>query len=393
MDSCSEKWNLQCIDNDMVGGVIPPPFFYNQKQSDMLYINNKYLNLDAKVSGDEFDAIRKDFHKKIRDLKDRFGDYVSLKSRKVPVRNPSGLLEPWKVITLPLKQVVAGANGSEEWVYTSSVPLVKDGYVVPDSLQEIIRNGELKISLDKDPDKAYFFLYKHEFVKNGTLILEDVKSDEEKKALARKREAKLNFIIYDDASSLNTDEEKLKVIARRWGVFNVDGLTPAQIKNRLYDVVIESDRNSLKDNKFRTIQDFVSDCEVDNTVKVGAIIQEAMDEGYLFFDDNTRQWKIDYKDGGHKPVLLAVSSNEVKNKREVLIANLIMDSKALSVVENVLGKELGAYASPVLDKEYVERIDNIQLLRKHAKSLGINSFGKNAESIRKEILEKLEETV
>lgn len=359
----------------------------------MLYINNKYLNLDAKVSGDEFDAIRKDFHKKIRDLKDRFGDYVSLKSRKVPVRNPSGLLEPWKVITLPLKQVVAGANGSEEWVYTSSVPLVKDGYVVPDSLQEIIRNGELKISLDKDPDKAYFFLYKHEFVKNGTLILEDVKSDEEKKALARKREAKLNFIIYDDASSLNTDEEKLKVIARRWGVFNVDGLTPAQIKNRLYDVVIESDRNSLKDNKFRTIQDFVSDCEVDNTVKVGAIIQEAMDEGYLFFDDNTRQWKIDYKDGGHKPVLLAVSSNEVKNKREVLIANLIMDSKALSVVENVLGKELGASASPVLDKEYVERIDNIQLLRKHAKSLGINSFGKNAESIRKEILEKLEETV
>lgn len=355
----------------------------------MLYINNKYLNLDAKVS-DEFDAIRKDFHKKIRDLKDRFGDYVSLKSRKVPVRNPSGLLEPWKVITLPLKQVVAGANGSEEWVYTSSVPLVKDGYVVPDSLQEIIRNGELKINLDKDPDKAYFFLYKHEFIKNGTLILEDVKSDEEKKALARKREAKLNFIIYDDASSLNTDEEKLKIIARRWGVFNVDGLTPAQIKNRLYDVVIESDRNSLKDSKSRTIQDFVSDCEVDNTVKVGAIIQEAMDSGHLFFDEDTRQWKIDYKDGGHKPVLLAVSSNEVKNKREVLIANLIMDSKALSVVENVLGKELGADASPVLDREYVEKIDNIQLLRKHAKSLGINSFAKNAETLRKEILEKME---
>jgi len=356
----------------------------------MLYVNNKFFNLDERVKDDEFIELRKDLHKKVSALKQRFGDWITLRSSKQPERNSSGLLEPWQNITVPLKQIVNGTNGSEEWLYTESLPQIKDGYVIPDSLQEIVRYGELRINLNDQPDKAYFYMYKHDFVKRGKLVLVDLQSDEERRAAQREREAELNFYIYNKASSLNQDAGLLRVVARRWGVVNTNTLSDAQIKNTLYDLVMEGERQNAKDGKTRGIHEFGEDCKVDNSVKIGSVVQEAMDEGFLVFVEETRQWCIDYKDGGNKPVLLAVSSQEVSSKREALIAHLSIDLKALQLLENVMGRDLSKEASPLLPVNVLERTDDFQILKQQAKSIGINSFGMKKEDLKALLLEKAE---
>lgn len=357
----------------------------------MLYINNKYFNLDEKAN-DEFNEIRKDFHFRINTLKKKFGDSITLETRNKPKRNPSGLLEPWQIFTVPLKQVVKGNKGSEEWLYSESIPKMENGYVVPDTVQEIVRYGKIDINLNDQPDKAYFLLHKHIFVKNGELKLVDLAADEEKVAEEREREAELHNVIYGKHSALNLDKSKLNLIAMRWGLRGVESLTPAQIKNKLYDAVIDSDAKAKKDGRYRTILDFLDDCRLDNSVKIGAVIQEAMDKGFLVFKEDSRQWCIDYQDGGVTPVLLSISAGDLVNKREILISHLSIDYKSLEKLENVMGKKIEGSASQILDPDIIEKLDNMDALRKQAKLLGINTFQMNRDTMKKEILAKLQET-
>lgn len=354
----------------------------------MLYVNNKFLNLDSKVS-DEFDAIRKDYNQKISSLKLRFGDYVTLKTRTQPVRNSSGLLEPWKVVTAPLKQTVAGNNGSEEWLYTKSIPAIKDNYVVPDTLQEMIQYGELKISLDDDPDKAYFFIYKHEYVKSGKLYIVDLKKDEEDKAEARAKEADLNSLIYGSQSALNLDKEKLRVVAKRWGVGNVEKMTPAQIKNALYDVVREGEYLKKTNSDRRGIYEFVEDCRIGNEVMIGSVIQEAIDQQLLYYNTETRQWCMDYKDGGKHPVLLAVSAYDSPLAREVLINTLAIDPVTFNTLTKALGREEDKHVVKGMSIDDIENIDDYAILKEQAKLLNITIHGMKKEDLKASILQAM----
>lgn len=352
----------------------------------MLYLNSKFIDFNNPAP--EFREIADDFHKKTAKLKERFGQAVTIISRKEPKLNATGIIEPVANATIPLHIATKGANGREEWLYCEVAPEFKDGVLVPETKQKIVQYGELRIDLETDPDFAYFLLEKHSMIKRGKYVLVDNESDEKKKADKRAREVSLTSMIYGENSQLNLDLNFLRLVAKRWGVGAADGMSKPVLQNALYDQVTASENKKGG----RGIDDFLKDVKsTDNAgqLKIAGTVRDAIDSKAIVFDNVTKQWLINYQDGVSKP-LMTVAIEDMPKKEEILILYLQSDNHLYSQLLAAMGGEKSVVKASI-EKEAVRNTDDLSALRGYAKSLGINSFGKKKDELRVEILDKLQE--
>jgi len=350
----------------------------------MLFLNNKLVNFENPAP--EHQKVADDYHTKVKELKSRFGTSVTVISRKTPRVNSTGLVEPISNSTIPLNVAVIGKNGREEWLYCENIPEIKDGVAIPETRQRIVRYGELLINLEEEPDFAYFFLEKHGMIKKGKYHIVDEEATERAKAAKRIEETKLSDAIYGEASQLNIDINFLRLIAKRWGIGNADNLTKAVLQNMLFDTV---GATSAK-KEGRKIEDFLKDVKGTDAsaLKVAATVRDAIDANIVVFDQVDKRWLINYQDGTEK-TLMSVSIEDLSKKDEILILYLQSDNHLYSLLVSAMGKGENKVQISI-DKEAVRNTDDISALRAYAKSLGINSFAKQKEAVRAEILEALD---
>lgn len=350
----------------------------------MLFLNNQLVNFENPAK--EHKTIADDYHSKVGELRERFGKSITVLSRKKPKVNATGLLEPVSNATIPLHITVSGKNGREEWLYCENIPEIKDGVVIPETRQKIVRYGELLIDLEAEPDFAYFFLEKHEMIKREKYHILDDEAEERAKADKRMEETRLSNAIYDESSQLNIDVTFLRLIAKRWGIGNADNLSKAVLQNQLFDKVGEA----TKKKGGRTLEDFLKDIKStdSNVLKVASTVRDAIDSNIVVFDNVDKRWLINYPDGSEKN-LMSVSINDLSRKDEILILYLQSDNHLYSLLVSAMGKGEDKVQISI-DKEAARNTDDMKVLRAYAKSLGINSFAKDKEAVRVEVLEALD---
>jgi len=122
---------------------------------------------------------------------------------------------------------------------------------------------------------------------------------------------------------------------------------------------------------------------------VASIVRDAIDRDILFFDEVNKEWSINYQDGTSKR-LLSVSIADLSRKDEALILYLQSDNHLFSLLVSAMGVRPVEMAEAI-DKEAVRSTDDMNVLRRYAKSLDIKSFGVQKELLRQDILNKLHE--
>lgn len=352
----------------------------------MIYVNNEFLDFSVKNS--KYSNIVTDYHKEVSILKQKFGKFIIIRSRKEAKVNKTGLLEQVAAKTIPLRITIGGANGSEEWVYTEAFPVIKEGQLTTESNQLIVKHGELLVDLDKKPDLAYFLVKKHPSLQSGKFYVLDVEAKNRSLAEQRSRDARLNSAIYGENSQLNTDLIFLRLISKRWGIGGADKQDKFALQNQLYDIVSKSDK--VKGG--RGIEDFVSDIKFSgNTdqLEVAAKVRDAIDKNIVIFDIVNHKWQLDYKDGKYKD-LIAVSIEDTPRKDEVLVLHMCEDTHLYAQLVAAMGgdkKEIGA----VIDINEVQACDERGKLLGWAKALGINAWQLKNDKLKESILNKLRE--
>jgi len=353
----------------------------------MIYINNEFV--DFGKSDGKFAEIKEDYKKEIANLKKRFGGFIVIRSKKKAKVNKTGLLEQLPPKTMPLRIVLGGDMGSEEWLYTENFPVIKDGMAIVDTNQLIVKHGELIVDLHKKPDLAYFLVKKHPFLQSGKFYVLDVESENRTLAEQRSRDSRLNNAIYGENSQLNTDISFLRLISKRWGIGGADRQDKFALQNQLYDIVSKSDK--IKDSG-RGVDEFISDTKSSgNTdqLEIAAKVRDAIDQNVVIFDNINHKWQIDYKDGKYKDILF-VSIDDLKRKDEVLVLYMCNDSSLYSQLVAAMGTS--GDVSIVIDSDEVEASNDREKLLGWSKALGIKAWQLSNEKLREAILIKLRES-
>jgi len=355
----------------------------------MLYLNGKYFDVND-INGENKEHV-KDYRDKVAKLRENYGRWLLVKTKDKDVKNPSGLLEPKKTITVPLVCTIGGRNGTEEWAYSENAASVKDGQVLLDTRQLLVRFGEYMLDMDATPDLAYFLTEKHVFFKNGKLHIHDERSLAKVEADERRLRARLESSIYNDTSHLNVNRGMLEMVCKRWGVSDVQKKSKDQLQNQLYDKVLEADARYKKSRQGRNINDFLEDIKVTDNTKLGALVYEAIEKGVIAFNSRYLQWEVNIYEG-EKPILTSVPTSDIGSKEEVLIDAVITDVRVRAILERALGKSSEDPETVYsFDVEEVKLTDDYRLMQKMGAQLGIKVTGIPKEELREAIIHALHE--
>lgn len=381
----------------------------------MIYVNGKILDFTNKDPQYQFASIVKDYHGTIADLKSKHGDAVLFQtpSAKPRIDLQTKRQRPPKPYSWPYKTNITTPDGTQSWVYSKSAVSVKDGVVEPTEPNFIIAGGDRTVSLTEDPDLV-FFLTKIRAFQRGKLWIYNPKELEDARANELMKEAKVRDMIYSEHSPLNVDVSLLRSIAGKWGVANVETTSLNGLRNSLHDLVIagQSNKKKRKDNA-RGIDDFLSDCGGGESVKIGADIQAALDQGALRFNRNGGVWEL-FISKGEKPMTVMtagmVGGDEARARLMSYLGRNKSDAEMLRrVVKGEAKVEYGRVVEKAEDEDIMmpedvslENIDkigddgkhvvNFRMLQKAAKVLGIKPpIGTTTENLRALVREKLEQ--
>lgn len=368
----------------------------------MIFINGKLVDFSNRKDDYEFKAVVDDYHQKIKELDEAHNGVIRFVTRE-PVRiDPRTKMQrrPKGYSWLTKAKVVAPGHGQQIWVYTTMTPRMHNGISEPEPQSFQVSRGEVSFRIDEEPEFIYF-LTKHRAVKRGVLKIYDPDKIEREKAVARRMETKFKDLIYSDNSPLTEDEEKLKMIARKWGIDGVDEKQPDGIRNALYDKVLNEEEKRRKGRGEHGIEEFISDFEFGDTVQIGSAIQRALDKGALNFNKETNEWLLSVQKDQMPLSLMMVQPYDVDRAREKLVQYLNRNKDDFATLQRVLKGEAVLKYGQVHEKGEVELPKEVNLknlskatyqdMQKAAKEIGLNVWGKKADEMRELLRKKLEE--
>lgn len=368
----------------------------------MIYINGKLVDFSNRKDDYEFKAVVDDYHKTIDELNERHKGVIRFVTRE-PVRiDPLTKMQrrPKGYSWLTKAKVVAPGHGQQVWVYTTNTPRTVNGIAEPEPQSFQVSRGEVSYRIDEEPEFVYF-LTKHRAVKRGVLSIYDPEKLEREKATARKMETKFKDLIYSDNSPLTEDEEKLRMIARKWGIDGVDEKSADSIRNALYDKVLNEEDKRKRGRGDHGIEEFISDFEFGDTVQIGAAVQRALDKGALSFNKESNEWLLSVQKDQMPLSLMMVQAYDVDRARDKLVQYLNRNKEDYEVLQRVLKGDAVLKYGQVHEKGTVEVTQEVNLtnldkatyqdMQKAAKELGLNVWGKKADEMRALLKAHLEE--
>lgn len=366
----------------------------------MIYINGTLVNFSNRKPDYEFAHEVEDYHKTIQDLKERHDGVIRFIAKthdplKPRMKPPKGY--SWWAKT----KVVDHNNNQQTWVYTETAAEIINGIATPIPKLINLSRGEETWRIDTDPELIYF-LTKHSAVRKGKIYIYDPEKNERERAELRRMESKFKDLIYSDNSPLYEDTEKLKLIARKWGIGNVESMSDDAIRNTLYDTVLLEEEKKKKGRSDSGLKDFLTDFELGDSVKIGAAVQQGLDKGILTFDRTSGEWQLVVSKDQMPLSLMRVDPSATDRARQKLVEYLGRNKHDFETLNRVVKGEAVLKYGQVHEKGTVDpvstevNLDNISKasfrdLQKAGKELGINTFSKKTEELRSMIKEKLQE--
>lgn len=378
----------------------------------MLYVNGQRLNT-ANRSG-EYGFVVEDYHKELKEQREYFGKYLVVETKIKPRKDketgfyrypgPRGMLKQSNV-------KYRLSNGEETTVELrySDVLLQVDmatGNIKNTDPNILIKRGKHTVDMENEPDLAYFFLKSNSVgrtpAQGKKFHIYDLQGMQVASAGKRKLMGEVIHLIY---SSL--PENKVRILAKSYGIPDVNLKSFDVVKEELYAKLEKAEEQKARQPgvSVRGFDEFINSAEVKKFDQVAALCRDAQDMGKVVFQENERNWVIDYQDGKSPYVLKELSGDEFGDPLNSLVTFLVSNPNYLRKVENVMG--VGGYVGRTeeeqvsepaqepesdLTQEMVLQETNYMKLKKmfrEVKPDGDVPKGTNAETLRRMILSEM----
>ena len=344
----------------------------------MILVDKKPLQLDALNDKSnplhefavEYDKTLKYLHERykngyIRFRRPGFPKYVKgadEKGREIPK-----VKEPDIPMRIPLRAYTTiGSLGKHEITCCLDAPTV-----LPNQLWDFGRTRAMTIKVDKlvnfndQPDLA-FFLYKvSPFTKKGHLQVVDPAKDDEEIGAVEMEIAETKYAVW----TMLKDGDRLKTMARAYGVANVDTKQPNSIRKELEAILTKNNALHKSNPAVKGTRDFLEEMKVTDGILLRSFVQKNIDDKKLACGGNG-VWKI-----GDKSIA-QVPAQDLKNPQSKIdyLCNY------LSVGNHT--KELQEFMRDLINREYLGAITDNKEWTWLGKIAGVPTQFKKIEEVQ-----------
>jgi hypothetical protein len=284
---------------------------------------------------------------------------VDSSGREVPK-----MAEPTPPMRIPLQANVAVDNtGKHVWMCCLDMPTI-----LPNQLWDMGRRraisikSDILVNINEEPDLA-FFLYKiSKFVQRGLLQVFDPIADDIKLGIEEREKVEREYAVWH----LITEDDKLKTMARAYGVAGVDTKQPNSIRKELTAILERNDIARKSNPAVKGTKEFLEEMKVSDSVLLRAFIQKCVDDKKLDLKSDGR-WRIGEK------VVCQVPASDLKRTKEYL-CNFLMAGNNFD--------KLQEFAKDLINKEYLDAVTDKKEWQWLAKIAGDNPAFKKLEEVK-----------
>ena len=350
----------------------------------MLIVNQKQIEAIALRDGAEEHPMRKyamEYKKGIEVLRKTFGEQIRFKRPKFPKRTKGldhrnkevpNMALPTPPLLLPLSARIQGEAGLEIWEYCEGQPkLLPNGLWEATGKRSKFITDAVTISLNKDPELAFFIYYKSPLFsregKNGRmvvkqLIIDDPNQQAKIEGDKERAELELKTALY----GVLQDGEQLNIMAQAYGVAT-DKKHPDAIRKELKDKVMLGEKQKKRDPMAKGVREFLDELKVTDAVRLRSLLTSAeKDMGMIKFFPNG-----EYKIGDR--VLCKVPIGELTHKEQWL-ANHLHNPANRPKLQDLL--------RDIATKEYLDKISDSKQFFWLARMLDLKVEFKSKEEIK-----------
>ena len=277
--------------------------------------------------------------------------------------------------------LISTGYGTEQWRYSPSPPYEKNGELHW-SVSDGKFNKKIMSFTQEQLDLAFFLWYKSKVFKS-IYDIDDAKAEADAAVRVKMDSTKLDRAFYSEDSILQTDEEKLKTIARAYNVPQVDKKTKNQAIVALEQVV----RDQVQKKVF-TVDEFLESLSLDTLTELSAKIQKAEDDKLITYDDKQNAWFYVNEGGSIGEFIVQVPVSKIEQRhaylRDFFMANTKNHEEFEGHVSSVANKALD------IDLDNLESLSWTKEILPFISAVGIQGTGagRNKSTVYKEIREK-----
>ena len=277
------------------------------------------------------------------------------------------VLEPTAPMRIPLSAyAVLGSLGKHRFMCCLDTPtILPNGLWDMGTRKAMTIKENVLVNINEQPDLA-FFLYKiSPFVKKGLIIVADPKKDDAELGEAERELTERKYAVWN----MLADENKLKTMARGYGVADVDNKQPNAIRKELEKQLETNDKLKRQNPAVKGTREFIEEMKVTDGLLLRAFVQKAVDDKKLEYKGDGR-WRIGQK------IIVQVPQGEISRNKDYL-CNYLMAGNNLDKYQEFL-KDL-------LSKEYLEGITEKKEWQWLAKASGYNPEFKKLDEVKKTV--------
>lgn len=215
-------------------------------------------------------------------------------------------------------------NGSSEFWYVKGYPEKRDGQLMKTSKNTGQWYDSLVETFKREEIDLVFFLseYSNDFLNHYEIIDEEKDARDEMKAI--RASANLQRYLAADDSPLAKSPDKLRTVAKAYGISFKDGDSDEKVMLSLYRRL-----ESMEKDTPGVVDEFVKNVGVGDFIELKSYIFEAENDDVLVFNASRKEWSwVDEKSGMPGRMILRVQSKNMNDARNELTEYMTGDPDA-----------------------------------------------------------------
>lgn len=197
--------------------------------------------------------------------------------------NETGYKEYDRQQAVPVTSVVRNDNGTDDdfWVYCERSPKIKQNGEKEYDTTPIVIKREKVVSI-KEKDKLFYLLYLSKAGITGRIFAVNDEKEDKLKVKKLALSTRIGHLLMDEEMS-PVSEITIRKIAKAFGISNVDNIPSTKVRLLLKNTIDIADSSG---DAFRNSDAFVNAVNMDDSIKTRAMVQEAIDEGKIAYNND-----------------------------------------------------------------------------------------------------------
>jgi hypothetical protein len=229
--------------------------------------------------------------------------------------------------------------------------------------------GDKVVSLEQDPDLAFYLAYVSPFVRSKTIKIYNPSADAKKLGDKKREDAKRQVAIWN----MLTDEAKLRTMASAYGVPNTDKKEPDSIRLELEKVLEHNDEKKKANPSVRGTDDFLNELNVNDNILLRAFVQTAIDNKQL-------KWNMDGKWKVGQKIIIQVPINDIEKNFDYLCNYLGSSNNNDKLLD---------FLKDIISREYFEITKDPKVYNWLARVSGVSPAFKKYDEVKNKVIEAI----